>query len=174
VIVCIPTIKHSGTHLLKNDIFKAFKNASYVQALDGGCDDGDYSVTWHVVGQNFDTMAEVMDLGIPIISPMRHPARVKESYIRRGMYPPRCDSQSFDTQWKNMIKIYEKYDPMYIHIDSENRDSDVLKVASKISRDLHTDWPLLGATHGVHDFKVTDDSIKGIPNWVMDFYNSIK
>ena len=61
MIVCIPTIKHSGTHLMRESLFKDFKDASHYQVLNGDCEKGDYSIAWHVVDHNFDIFAEVMD-----------------------------------------------------------------------------------------------------------------
>ena len=73
-----------------------------------------------------------------------------------------------------MIRIYEKYDPMYIHIDSKDRDSYVSAVSKNLSYPLHTDWALYGSYHNTHDFEVAEDAIEEIPEWIMDFYNHIK
>ena len=185
MLLITPSIMHSGTHLLKQNILKDFKYWPYDERLDGDFQAGVHYVT-HVNERQEDWMSR----GDHIVSPMRHPARILASFQSRNRPITMEDTKErikhlephmfsmgmkegadYESQWKNLAYFMDRYDINFIHIDADDRDEQVEKFGKKIGRDLHCDWPVdnnSGARCGNHDKPI--EECPQPPEWVMEIY----
>jgi len=165
VILVIPSVMHTGTHLLL-DIFKNWNKISPIpdSMFYPPMDNKDHIIQFHLI-DGHSTFYEIAETYHQVI-PMRHPVRVLESMRRRQK-----TLADLEEQFANLIRVHE-WAPMYIHVDSKDRDKHVQAVAKLINRPLSTDWPNL-SHKGTIDFEVTDERIVEIPQWIMEFYDTI-
>jgi len=147
---------HSGTHLIKDEIFKDFHHLSWNEDIG---DEKLYKVCFHV------TDATICKIKHPCYVPLRHPVRIIESHKRRNR------EGLIDQQFKNMINIVDKYDPFYLFIDEPIRNRQIDEMSEMVNHKLETDLPVL-TERNTHDFEITDNRILNTPNWIMDFYAS--
>ena len=173
---------HTGTHLLSKQVFSDFDEAP-LYMVEGV----NYKIKAHLTDFCHDKMSKWIGKDIHVVSPMRHPALVMESFRRRDRKLTQKEKpfglnvlpgQDFESQWENLRYYDSQCDINYIHIDDfKNRDGQVKVLGERIGYDLSCDWPIgakeSGATHGTHDLKITDELINKVPDWIMDFYNEI-
>jgi len=152
--VCVASVMHSGTHLVFNMLRESMgcKGISLQDIREGKPG----VALFHLV----DAHKGELRLSCPIITPMRHPVRILESFRRRGK--PQSEMES---QFRNLDKL----DPLFIHVDHIARDQHVKRVGDRLGIDLKTDWPLL-SPKGTVGFKVTPERVSAIPGWIMDIY----
>ena len=172
--VGLPTIMHTGNHLAQQHIFKDFKQCPHT-AITG---EGNLLVTNHVIDDLMDRWRETIFKVDHVFTVIRHPARVMESFRRRGRSLKAGDRQydessNFETQWKNLIELDEKCMINYIHVDSEDRDWDIDHGSELLGVELGKDWPVLGEQQGTKDLILTKKHIDPVPYWIMDFYKDI-
>jgi len=153
VNVGIASIMHSGTHLMVN----------MLQPLMKGCsiDDARVGKPGYFVYHLVDEQRNDFKVNFPLITPMRHPVRVYESWRVRGK-----EIQELEKQYKNLVKIT----PLFIHIDRADRDEWVSRAGKALGLPLSTTWPLMSPKNTL-GFKVTPARISAIPEWVMDIYD---
>lgn len=145
MVVCIPTIMHTGTHFVKEHLFKDYKPLSIVNDYDG---EGDAKYCFHVVS------GATMGYGLPraytnpVVVPLRHPYRVKQAFEKR------YNGEDFDLmhdQWYNMITHISKFNPYYLHLDDEERrEKDLQNLNKGLGLNLQTDWSLQGSKSGTN------------------------
>ena len=173
--VGLPTIMHTGNHLAQQHIFKSLG----VGTLEGiQSESGDLLITYHVIDEVMDRWWKALDHCDHIYTVMRHPARVMESFRRRGRSLKQGDRKydegcNFESQWKNLIKINDRYPLSFIHIDSPSRDEQVWRASKLLGVPLGMEWPVLGERQGTKDMEITEEHINQVPHWIMDFYNEI-
>jgi hypothetical protein len=174
---------HTGTHLLSRQVFNDFADAP-LYMVDGV----DYQMRVHLTDFSHDKMHKWIGKDIQIVSPMRHPARVMESFRRRDRKLRPEDKpeglnilpgQDFESQWENLRYYNSQCEINYIHIDDlENRDNQVKELGEKIGYDLTCSWPLSikesGASHGTHDLEITQELINQVPDWILDYYETLR
>jgi hypothetical protein len=167
---------HSGTNLLRYEILKEWdlqgrnKEHHYFRHLflNQRVDDYDCTIAAHLVDHVMDKWIPAFE-EFPIYTSMRHPARVWESFKRRGK-----SKESYDSQWRNMIDVVYKYDPFFVHIDRPDiRDSQVSEMARRLDKPLKTDWHVgkdTGSHKNTHNLEITEELLKEIPQEYIDFY----
>lgn len=168
MIVCLPTIMHTGTQLMVYGLFKEFTQAkpdTYWKF------DGDIIVYKHVGKDLYGDWFGL--LRNPIVVPLRHPARVLESFQRRGR-----NIEHYLEQWEVMINEVHRLNPMYIHIDSNIRDSQVNAISKVIGKDLNIDWSEVirgrPGTEGTHNMELPGRMPELIPQHFIDFYQDTR
>ena len=152
--VGIASIMHSGTHLMVDMLQRCMKGCSIQDAQNGK--PGFFLM--HLV----DAHQNDMRLGLPLITPMRHPVRVLESFRRRSKTLAEMESQ-----YRNLARI----SPIFIHVDRKDRDAYVERAGKLLNLPLKTDWPLLSPKNTL-GWKVTPERIKEIPEFIMDIYDN--
>ena len=175
MILGVPSIMHSGTHLLRYEILKPFADYPHHPVIEG--------VHYHRGGHPITAMKTQVEGWMSssdfIVSPMRHPARILQSFIsrKRPINYDIYEGSDYESQWRNFIEFYNKYDISLIHIDDEeNRDEQVINFSNKIGIYLTPNWPVTkrtGCFQGNHNLELTDELINKVPSWIMDFYTTL-
>ena len=170
--ICLPTIMHTGNHLAQQHIFKGFTQCPHVAIKEA---EGLSLITSHVIDDVMDRWWTSLPHADVVFTTLRHPARVMESFRRRGRSLKAGDRQydegcNFESQWKNLIEISKEYEINYIHIDLPDRDKYVEKASSVLGIDLGKGWPVLGEQQGTKDLEITDELINQVPDFIMGFY----
>lgn len=154
LIVGVGSIMHTGTHLLWRMLepMKGINPDAYHHQP------GAYKYLYHLV----DSSQGYFGLEYPILTPMRHPVRVLESFRRRNK-----PFSMFAEQWRNLERIHGHTN--YIHVDRKDRDWHVNLASRAIGFHVKPSWPLLSAKNTLN-IQVTDERVEEIPRWIMDLY----
>ena len=117
----------------------------------------------HLMPQLFDHIVEKCHKADIICTPLRHPSRVYESFVRRGQ-----SIESMLQQWRLMAYYLDEKQPFYVHIDEDVRDADVKALRSAAGLpDRDIDWTPVGNEHNTNLLSTTNNKSQ---DWVMDFY----
>ena len=164
MLVCVPTIMHTGTHFIIEELLKDFKYSSLLhnQVIPDLIPNDDTKCFLHVnddfhVKNRGDFLSSVT-----LIVPLRHPHRVLKSFIHRGR-----ELSAYKEQWDNMINLVAPLNPMYLHIDNDIRDEQLALINKTLGKEFHTDWRVIYSAAGTTEMKV-DDSVP--PKEYIDFY----
>lgn len=105
MIVVVPSIYHTGTHLMKR-VFQDWIAISpnWCGPFDLPSGDTRWVMFCHLTDSNRELYHVVRQY--PCVVPMRHPVRVLESWHRRGL-----TQAEYETQWKNLERILD-IDPL--------------------------------------------------------------
>jgi len=165
---------HTGNHLAQQHIFEQFTECPH---KDIKTSEGLLLITSHVIDDIMDRWWSSLPHADHVFTVMRHPARVMESFRRRGRSLKTGDKQydegnNFESQWKNLIEISEDYKINYIHIDREDRNDYVDKASELLGAELGKDWPVLGERQGTKDLQLNNELISRVPDWILDFYEA--
>ena len=171
--ICVPTMMHSGTHILRFCIMKGYHRGSPQKEYFFNGESGRKMNVFHLNPEPFPQEYEEMMAELPVFTSMRHPYRMWESYKKRSEKDRRNYRHDvFLRQWDRLIKIVSKYDPLYVHVDApEVRDLQVQRMAEKTGLPLKYDWGVntwSGSVHGNHAIDVRED--KKVPQEFIDFY----
>ena len=152
--VGVASVMHSGTHLIYKMLTSCLKcKGVSIEASRAG----EHGVfLFHLV----DAHRDALDMR-HLVTPMRHPVRIAESFRRRGK-----PIEDMYRQFENLARI----DPIFIHVDRVDRDAYVARAGKELGVQLHTDWPLLSPKNTL-GYKVTPARIKSIPAFIMDIYD---
>lgn len=173
MMICVPTIMHSGTHTLRYEILKEEgdgKNKDNWNFMGSGPSARDCEVSTILGGHLNNSMMDKWEDAFkefPVFTCLRHPVRIAETFRRRG----KC-IRHLNEMWMNMIEVVDKYDPFYIHVDDKQvRDAQVKLMGEILGLPLKTNWPINKDTNsitGTHDFDISDT--KDVPQEFIDFY----
>ena len=170
MIIACPSVPHTGHHFLKNRIFKELIPCSPADFDRGGLNN-------NVIMAHFDI--EFMDAWnvivkeMPVIIPLRHPARSRISSELRGVLG--SNAKRHLKQWARLLEIDRiAEDVTYFHLDDmEIREGQANAICSRFGIDLDIDWSVnaeSGSKCGTHDLKITDSMLKSVPKEFIDFY----
>ena len=168
MIIACPSVPHTGHHFLKNRIFNEWTPCSPACVIESDN---------IVIMAHFDI--EFMDVWrmvvkeMPVIIPLRHPARSRVSFERRGTLG--SDVVGHLNQWTRLIAIDKiAEDVTYFHLDdNEIREKQIDAICSRFNIDHDVDWSVnaeSGSKCGTHDLKITDSMMKSVPSEFIDFY----
>ena len=161
--VSVITAYHTGTHLLRYCILRAYyKPDNTLEPLFNG-DSGD---VMHELHLDLPIDYDARKLEGPIFSSLRHPARVAFSFLGR-----KRPMEVFHNQWRRLIDELHPYVDAYVHVDSENRNSEVSRIGDILGLNLTCDWDLLGHSGsrlGNHNIEI--DKCPQVPSEYIDFY----
>lgn len=104
-----------------------------------------------------------------IVVPLRHPARVKRSFEKRG-WP----IETYYEQWDNLIEVVAPLNPFYLHIDQEDDREFELAELQKLLPDyeLPGDWPVVHRVTDSHEYPI--DQVEDVPERYVEFYESTR
>lgn len=77
-----------------------------------------------------------------VVTTMRHPMRVYESWLKRG----RKVADFFCQSWEFLFDIHAKHDAYFVPVDAPKRDEYLKRFADRCGIEIETDWPRLNAS----------------------------
>ena len=163
MILCLATVRHTGSKTTRDHILKGFNTGS----IKGG----------HVYPNTvyFDHIAPTkMKQFLPLIKkyttlvPLRHPQDCALSWKKRGE-----PIKDMIEHWKTLVHVVDKEDPYYlpmgsnIHLWEFNRATGL---------NLHTNWPVINSHSGMGVLKRTEQMMvdklcKDIQPFIERFYH---
>ena len=132
--VFVASVHHTGTQFTQ----KLFTDLDYEITDKTPKEAGNSRNYFHRCHISDSVMTELklwLQLGIPIIVPLRHPPVVAESWLARAK--PMAEMLR---QWQILIDVVDLYEPLYLPLDSPNRDSYFTNLRLKTDLKLKTDW----------------------------------
>lgn len=167
MIVCVPTVMHTGTHVIRNQVFSGFQEIHF-KGL--GFQGNKGQVVGHLLNNTVCHWIKAFDKFGNIFMPIRHPSRVLESFRRRD----KCE-RFYREQWDLFLEIGAAYDITYLHIDDlALRDKQVVRISEQIGMPVTPSWELEGSEHGTHDMEITQGLLDQTPERYIRFYEDTK
>lgn len=156
----IPTIQHTGTKLLAR-MFRGYHWASFIEETEE-------ERVLYLGHLNRNTIENIKKLEYPIITTVRHPYLVAESWKRRGK-PLSELIQNF----RLLVDEIDKLNPLYLPIDVDNRQQHLDVINLELGLNLETDWGITNSEHNTYDLKreeiEPDPSIKRLTEEIGEF-----
>lgn len=143
-MVVIPTVMHTGSLFVTDNIFRDFKKYKPNETPEE-----DSIVFWHVQHFPVSEFAKHIN-GRNIVIPLRRLERIIVSWERRGK-PLRHLDQSLD-----ILMEFDQYEPYYLPIDHEDRDRYFEEMKNGLGLDLKTDWKYYNLQHFSHNATYED------------------
>lgn len=142
----IASVPHSGTMLVA-DIFRqqGFNQRGFTKP-----EDGKTMHVGHVISSNAVRYVRELAQEHPLIVPLRHPALTERSWILR-----KKPVDQMIQAYKNLISL-EDLDPVYIRIDTVNRDKDLQRASERLDMVLTTEWPVINSKQNTYHLSVKD------------------
>ena len=172
MIICMPTVPHSGTHFLRNRVLNVDGRFTYVDPrvkpegdlIYTAHYDTEYIKTWRTLVQQY-----------PTVITLRHPARTCESYRRRNVIG--ATNISYITQWEGLLHLSDYFnDVMYFHIDDNDiREEQAQRIQEKFDLPIGVDWSHGHDTNsktGTHEWVIPPDY--KVPTEFIHFYEETK
>ena len=162
--VCLPSVMHTGTHLMIEGYFDApqlFRACSPNRTKK--VPEGVHILyRYHTIGIKMEFWGDKLER-YPIVVPMRHPESVWKSFSRRGQK----SYDSYIDQWKTLIEQVHPLNPMYVHVDNElTRDKQIEAINNTLNLNQKVDWKQdYGKYVGNEEWER-----KPIPQEFIDFY----
>jgi len=166
MIICIPTIRHSGTRLICKKVFAGWKLANPIKPIIKG---GNHIIAGHVYEPSLEYMIKYASK-YPSIVPLRHPVRIWKSFVDREL-----GYDYYYDHWMNMAKRISGFNPTYVHIDRPSiRDIELNKFEGRIGMALKHDWSTDSSVsdNGNEDYLISHYELQKIPDVIMKFYES--
>jgi hypothetical protein len=166
--VVVPSVMHSGTHVLRYKILRAFFKDNEDTCLFNANTKNE--LVWFHVDQEHRHV-ECQDSIVVI--PMRHPRRIAKSWKSRERTPARrpYNEENLYSQLSQQMDL-DKYNPLYVHIDMpEIRDKQVQELSELLGLDLHYDWVpdrVSGSIAGNWDAKI--EQCPEVPGVYIEWY----
>lgn len=173
MIIVVPSIMHSGTHLLRYQILGAsFKDRTDGKFFNNGS--GNEMIKFHV--DQIPRFRRELD-SYPVFAPLRHPRRVAQSFKMRADIRARVPytRENFDHQWRMMIDEVDKRNPIYLHVDHSVRDYEVDLLRKATNLPLEKNFEVCrksGAICGNHDVDL-DDCPEVLAEFEDFYFNTI-
>lgn len=142
---------HTGTHLIRDVILKDH-------------DKHVFHVSEHLHRLNCDP-EELRNN--PVVSPLRHPRRVAESWKRRG-----SDLNTLRSMWISLMHNFAPFVDVFICIDSPARDRQLGRLNKILGTSITTDWPVEGSRANTEGISI--DLCPEVPNQFIEFYDACR
>ena len=164
-VILVPTVMHSGSHVVRSffDGWCFGSPESLEYDMENTAKEMKHMIFCHVHEEGMESIKPLLG-EYPVFIPMRHPARIYESWVRREE-----NLEELGRQLDVMIDTIDKYDPVYLLIDSEKRDKWLVRANGKLKEQFVTTWPSFTTQHTMH-IPVTKAMQAAVPGTVMDFY----
>jgi len=175
IVIC-PSVQHTGHNFMVRRIFEPY----YIPHPPNRPlpdDDRNYMLTGHFNdNHNFDWNG--LSQKFPVYMPLRHPARVLESFMRRNTVA--SSEAAFRSHWRAMMAFVKQCPTKiyYLHLDSALRCHQAGSILKSLDiNDKTVDWSVTeetGSKQGTHDLELTGELIKRVPKFFIDFYEETK
>ena len=167
--ICVPSIMHSGTHVLRYQVLNAhFQDDEDTCFFNGNSKNKMHG--FHVdQAYRFQSKLE----GNHILSPLRHPRRIAKSFKSRERAKSRMPytEKNLYKQFDLMMDLDELYPILYLHVDHEIRDSEVELMSWALVLPLEKNFEVCkrsGSVAGNHEVPL--DECPEVPQHYIDFY----
>lgn len=171
MIVACPTVCHTGSFFVVKHLFKGYEQVLFNQ--EHASEDAIYFD--HMFPHKRDDIESVCEK-YPVIIPLRHPKVCALSWESRGR-----ELDDMCQMFREMVYIYDKYNPFYIPLDSELRESALNSINDQLMVKLTTQWkPIHSKREGsnnrftdsikLKEQKLVDELIEEIQPFLDRFY----
>ena len=150
MIILVPTIPHTGTKLLANDILRDFEHNALINKPKNG-----QKIDDHIFPEKITRWKELMT-EYPAIIPLRNPVSIAVSWERRHR-----DLGELMVMWYILVEQLDKFNPSYLPIDSLDRNKYLDRINQRLGLKLTTDWPIVNSVHNSTDVSINDLSMEG-------------
>lgn len=181
IVIC-PSVKHCGHNFMMEQIFRPH----YKPTPPDYPDVGPTVFTGHFEEtRNFNHIWATFGGVYPIFIPLRHPARVLESFRRRGLKQVKFQP-GFYFQWYTMMTLVDYWEGLgseihYLHLDDNDlrykQAFNILSVLGIEDKFHEIDWGINarnGCKSKTHNLEITDELTHEIPDQMIDFYYETK
>ena len=161
-IIFIPSIRHSGTHVLFDGILDRKKNCGPTRK-------------WQIKHAHPDVAGDVVYYPADVVvSPLRHPARIAASWSRYDKIGQHYRVNDFQDHVDRFIKYYHPVVTHYIHVDDPDiRDRQVEELGDALG--LHLVGRFDRAYASVHKtINIDLAQCPVVPDEFIEFYESCK
>ena len=144
--VLLVTLRHSGSHSALSILEEKYQRHAMTENFRR-----DVGITkpplWfcHSEPENMALIHKRMSECGLLISTMRNPVAIAESWIHRGLPLDKW----FMDMWTNLFKLQAEYDGMWLPVDTPDRDMRLQAISKRLCVDIKTDWTHKGVT--THD-----------------------
>jgi len=172
--IVVPTMMHSGTHLLRYVILNGYVKNKNEDCFFNG-DSGRIMTTFHVHSHT-DQYKDLLNKN-PVFTCLRHPLRMIQSYRRREGPGVGLSQkiQHFHAGWKWMMEqLPEK--ALFVHIDSDKRDAQVDAMSEALNLPLIKDWRVnefSGSVHGTHNVGINGSDPEVKQEYIDYYYETL-
>lgn len=133
-MICVASIPHSGTHFITELIGLPIQQLSR-------CGEA-YMQTVHTYpGASVERITKMKREGFRIVSPLRHPMAIAQSWANRGK--PVAGLGSGDRLVDVLRCMIDEVSPMvdaWLPLDAPERETFLVRLSRIVGRDLKTDW----------------------------------
>lgn len=159
MIVFVASVHHTGTQFTMDMLVRnGFKNFERQVPPDNQAYRGNSVHRQHISIEHFDKFQEVLTMKRPLIVPLRHPKLCAQSWANRR--------RSIDVmlqQWNWLIDIVAPYKPLYLPVDSPDKNTYLERIAERLGVPLSTEWPIVGSkpcSYAPYDETKVDDFVR--------------
>ena len=139
-LVVIPSVWHSGTHFMTDQVVPDFTAHHFDhRGWIAGSPRGDIQVRCHCEPEFAKSLQRWGKEGQCLV-PMRHPILVAQSWKARGKTGRFLELAA---QWKLLKDHIAPHDPLYLPIDSPDRENWLDKIRNFLNSEIQTDWPVI-------------------------------
>lgn len=157
MIILVPSVHHTGTKTVFNDMLKGWTVIN--QQDPNPPDDGKIRI--HIDKAFLEDLDYWLKRAKTIV-PLRHPRSVAIGWKRR--WKPLT---LLDWQWNWLKENVDPYNPYYLPVDQEDRDSWLLKINKGLGTDFKTDWPVIGHSEApLRELEEKDEYL--VRSWMED------
>lgn len=180
MIIISPSVKHCGHHFLRYRILEPYFTG-WPPHTQIPYEDKNYCLYGHFEHNNtnnFNTLWNNYGGMTTAVIPLRHPARVLESYRRRSTVQSR--EGEFMQEWRYMMDITQNFkDVWWFHLDDNDlREEQAHAIQfDLLGQAVDIDWSVnkkTGSKKDTHDLTITNELLKDIPQSFIDFYEEKK
>ena len=171
--ICVPSIMHSGTHVIRYQILRAYFQDGDTDHFFNGPAHQPWKNTLH--GFHVDQAHRYQNQldNLPVFAPLRHPRRIAKSFKSRERAKSRMPytEQNLYKQFDLMMAMDELYDIMYLHVDHEVRDLEVELMAWELKLPLEKNFEVCkrsGSVAGNHETPL--EECPEVSQHYIDFY----
>jgi hypothetical protein len=169
---------HTGTHFTRHGLFGKFLRANPGNVAHNPgyllADNEHRIVNVHITTAEMERIETELQVDNIIVIPLRHPARVYQSFLKRNK-----TLEMFIEQWDNMINVIAPRNPFYIHLDLPERRQEVDLIEKAINMKLpvshdESEWKIYNSRAETHSMSLDEFPIDDIPERFIDFYESTR
>lgn len=139
MFVFVASVHHTGTQFVQ----KLFEDADY-QITDLTPKEAGNSVNYlhrsHIADAVMTELDEWLNLGIPVIVPLRHPMAVAKSWLAR-----KKPIEEMIRQFQILVELVDPFGPLYLPIDHEHRELFLSRIRHECGSEIVTDWPIVAS-----------------------------
>lgn len=139
MFVFIASVHHTGTQFAQ----KLFEDFDYLGTDKKPAESGNsrnYFHRCHISDSIKTELTEWLELGLPLVVPLRHPVEVAKSWKARDK-----SLKIMLRQWQLLEELVLPYQPYFLPVDHDYRDVYFQVIKEAINPEIMTDWQIVGS-----------------------------